>query len=160
VAERTERDTQGRWFFQNGPQRVFVDLEYTPFVYRALNASDQPFKIEAHTGSPVAALRGAWIDEQGALLLETEHGIGVLNDRDLDSTLPALIDANGGALPEDAIEDVMALLQEGSVAPVWLKLGEQNVKVEPIRSREVPARFGYIAHPAEPAPQEPVAADR
>ena len=27
-------DDAGRWFFQNGPQRVFVALEYTPFIYR------------------------------------------------------------------------------------------------------------------------------
>lgn len=158
-ARNYERDDAGRWFFQNGPQRVFVDLEYTPLVYRALNASQQPLAIESHTGKPVAALRGVWIDEQGALLLETEHGVGVLHDRDLESALPALIDANGTALPEDALEDVMALLQQGLEAPVWLKLGEQNVKVEPIRSGEVPARFGYTAKPAGPT-QEPIAADR
>ena len=159
IARNYERDTEGRWFFQNGPQRVFVDLEYTPLVYRALNASQQPLAIEAHTGKPAAALHGVWIDEHGALLLETEHGIGVLHDRDLDSALPALIDANGSALPEDALEDVMALLQEGHEAPVWLKLGEQNVKVEAIRSGEVPGRFGYTLKPVGPT-QEPVAADR
>src|SRR5262245_10851898 len=27
-------DEQGRWYFQNGPQRVFVTLDYTPFVIR------------------------------------------------------------------------------------------------------------------------------
>ena len=25
-------DEQGRWYFQNGPQRVFVTLEYAPYV--------------------------------------------------------------------------------------------------------------------------------
>jgi hypothetical protein len=158
IARNYECDTQGQWFFQNGPQRVFVDLEYTPLVYRALNASERPLAIESHTGKPVAALRGAWMDEHGGLLLETEHGIGVLHDRDLDSALPALIDANGSALPEDALEDLMALLQGGNAAPVWLKLAEQNVRVEAVRSGEVPARFGYVAHPAEPTSQESVAA--
>lgn len=159
IARNYERDAEGRWFFQNGPQRVFVDLEYTPLVYRALNASQQPLAIESHLGKPATVLRGVWIDEHGALLLDTEHGIGVVHDRDLDSALPALIDANGSALPDDALEDVMALLQDGGAAPVWFKLGEQNVKVEPIRSSEVPARFGYAAHPAEPS-QESIAADR
>ena len=27
-------DAQGCWFFQNGPQRVFVELENTPLVWR------------------------------------------------------------------------------------------------------------------------------
>ncbi len=160
IGRNYESDREGRWFFQNGPQRVFVELEYTPYVYRATNASHQPFKIETHTGKPAAELRGAWIDEEGALLLQSEHGLGVLHDRDLDSALPALLDANGTPLPEDALENLMSLLQHGAEAPVWLKLGEQNVKVDSIRSSEVPARFGYTPKPAEPSSQQPVAADR
>ena len=160
IGRNYERDDEGRWFFQNGPQRVFVELEYTPFVYRATNASHHPLKIETHTGKPVAKLRGAWIDEEGALLLESEHGVGVLHDRDLDSALSALLDANGTPLPEDALEKLMSLLQHGREAPVWLKLGEQNVKVDSIRSSEVPARFGYTRTPAESSSQKTVAADR
>jgi hypothetical protein len=160
IGRNYESDREGRWFFQNGPQRVFVELEYTPYVYRATNASHQPFKIETHTGKPAAELRGAWIDEEGALLLQSEHGLGVLHDRDLDSALPALLDANGTPLPEDALENLMSLLQHGAEAPVWLKLGEQNVKVDSIRSSEVPARFGYTPKPAESSSQQPVAADR
>ena len=160
IGRNYDRDGEGRCFFQNGPQRVFVELEYTPFVYRATNASHRPLEIETHTGKHAADLRGAWIDENGALLLESEHGVGVLHDRDLDSALPALLDANGTALPEDALEQIMALLQQGGEAPVWLKLREQNVKLEPVRSSEVPARFAYTPKPAEHSSQQPVAADR
>lgn len=160
IARNYGHDAEGRWFFQNGPQRVFVELEYTPVIYRASSASGRPLQIESHAGSAVAELRGAWIDEEGSLLLDTEHGVGILHDRDLDSALPALIDANGTPLPEDALEKVMALLQQGGAAPVWLKVGEQSVKVEAIRSDEVAARFGYTVKPADPSPQEPVAADR
>src|SRR5688500_6725331 len=76
IGRNYERDAEGRWFFQNGPQRVYVALEYTPFVYRALNASDQPLELQTHTGQRVTALCGAWIDEHGGLLVETEHGAG------------------------------------------------------------------------------------
>jgi len=34
IARNYGHDAQGRWFFQNGPQRVFVQLAYTPLVYR------------------------------------------------------------------------------------------------------------------------------
>jgi hypothetical protein len=139
---------------------VFVELEYTPLIYRAASASGRPLQLETHAAGSVAELRGAWIDEQGSLLLETEHGIGILHDRDLDSALPALIDANGTPLPEDALEAVMALLQEGGTAPVWFKVGEQSVKVQAIRSGEVAGRFGYTPKPTDPSPQEAVAADR
>ena len=29
-----ECDARGQWFFQNGPQRVYVELEITPLVFR------------------------------------------------------------------------------------------------------------------------------
>ena len=40
IGRNYERDPGGSWFFQNGPQRVFVTLEYTPFVYRVLPEGD------------------------------------------------------------------------------------------------------------------------
>ena len=160
IARNYERDAQGRWFFQNGPQRVYVELEYTPLVYRALNAAHRPLTLETHTGQPVTALSGAWIDETGALLVETEHGAGVVHDRDLEVTLPSLIDANGAPLSEDALEQAMALLERGEPAAAWLTLGASNVKVDPVRSGDVPARFGFVARPEAPQADGEVAAGR
>ena len=34
IQRNYESDTSGRWFFQNGPQRVYVELEATPWVWR------------------------------------------------------------------------------------------------------------------------------
>ena len=34
IGRNYEHDEKGRWFFQNGPQRVFISLDYTPYVYR------------------------------------------------------------------------------------------------------------------------------
>ena len=149
IGRNYERDSNGRWFFQNGPQRVFLDLDYTPHVYRALNASGQPLALESHTGAQVTALQGVWIDETGALLVETEHGVGVIHDRDLEVTLPSLVDSNGRSLEEDALENAMTSLQQGKPAPVWMRLAASNVRVEPIRSDSVPARFGYLRHPGD-----------
>ncbi|HYC44078.1 MAG TPA: DUF2946 family protein [Burkholderiales bacterium] len=157
IGRNYERDAEGRWFFQNGPQRVFVQLEYTPFVYRAMSERPRPLRIETHTGQAATALTGAWMDEQGALLLETEHGVGVVHDHDLDAVLPALIDANGGALPEATLDEVVALLQDGRDAPAWLKIGDANVKLKPLRSAEVPERFDFVAHPTE-HPESPAVA--
>ena len=159
IARNYERDSEGRWFFQNGPQRVFVELQYTPFVYRVMT-SQSSMAMEAHTGQRVTAVSGAWIDEQGAMLLETEHGIGVVDDRDLDTMLGALIDANGTALAERALDDSLALVQKGEEAPMWLKIGESDVKVRPIRSSEVADRFGFQANPAPSPSHEAAAAGR
>jgi hypothetical protein len=50
-------DEDGNYFVQNGPQRVFVELEYTPWVLR-LTAAD---RIETHVGEAVNEFRSAAI---------------------------------------------------------------------------------------------------
>ncbi|HUI59871.1 MAG TPA: DUF2946 family protein, partial [Steroidobacteraceae bacterium] len=42
-------DPQGRWFFQNGPQRVFVSLAYTPLVYRLSGGCVPGVGLNSHT---------------------------------------------------------------------------------------------------------------
>ena len=148
ISRNYDRDSAGRWFFQNGPQRVYVELEYTPFIYRAVNATDSPLALETHAGTAVTALSGAWLDESGSVLLETEHGVGVLHDRDLEQLLPAFVDVRGNPLLEAALADVATQLQQGHTAPVWLALNDSNVKVEGISSSAVASRFGFEARPA------------
>lgn len=72
-------DDRGRWFFQNGPQRVFVDLAYTPFVlhYRGEQLFDQ-------CGAPVRPSE-TLVDEEGSVLMRVARGVGLLDDRDLEA---------------------------------------------------------------------------
>ena len=147
IGRNYERDSDGRWFFQNGPQRVFVSLDYTPLVYRILENGDG-LAIQAHTGSAATSLSGAWIDESGGVLLDTELGIGVVHDHDLEKLLPAFIDAHRNALEEDRLDQLMQALQENEPAPLWLAIGRSDVKVEPVLSSDVPRRFGFDPNPS------------
>ena len=78
IARNYERDERGRWFFQNGPQRVYVKLAYTPFVvhYEGDRLFDQ-------CGRPFVQ-KSAFQDDEGSVLLEGERGIALLDDRDLE----------------------------------------------------------------------------
>ena len=49
----------GRRFFQNGPQQVFVDLDYTPTIVRLA----APDRLETHIGQPVESVAAVWLDE-------------------------------------------------------------------------------------------------
>jgi len=115
IGRNYERDENGRWFFQNGPQRVYVALDYTPYVYRA-PVSDAALVLETHTGERASALNGAWLDEAGALLVETERGAGLIHDRDLEIVLPAFTGAKGALLDEDELDLRMERVQQGSDA--------------------------------------------
>ena len=148
------RDERGCWFFQNGPQRVFVALDYTPYIYRVVSPDKAPLTLEAHNGNPVSSMSGAWIDEKGALLLETDLGAGLVHDRDLERLLPAFIDANGNPLAEGVLDELMELVQRGQAVPLWLRFREASIKIEPIVSREVAGRFGFVARPEPPAGEE------
>jgi len=78
-------DTQGRWFFQNGPQRVFVELEATPLVWRI-----QPdLRVYDHIGR-AARVSTAWVDEPGHLYLEADLGFGLVHSQDVALAADAL----------------------------------------------------------------------
>ena len=154
IGRNYARDERGCWFFQNGPQRVFVDLDYTPHIYRVASAGEAPLALETDAGSPVSAIHGAWIDESGAALLDTEHGIGAVHDRDLDRLLPHFTDAAGAPLTEDVFDELMVRVQQGRAAPLWLRFRAASVRVEPIRSGTVAQRFGFRARPEPPAGEE------
>jgi hypothetical protein len=146
IGRNYARDRVGRWYFQNGPQRVYVRLDYTPLVYRV--ASAHPLSFETHTGAPCAALESAWMDETGNLLLVTEHGPGLLLDRDLPRALEALSYADGHALEE---ERLLTLIEEGDdAAGVYFNTGASSLPLALIRSEDVPRRLGYVREPQPP----------
>ena len=76
-------DATGQWFFQNGPQRVYVQLEATPWVWRVQWPDDGgAVQLASHTGLP-ATVRSSWLDFEGRLYLDTELGLGIVHTQDM-----------------------------------------------------------------------------
>ena len=80
-----DRDPQGQWFFQNGPQRVYVELELTPMVWR-LGPGDA---VNSHTGRP-AVPRACLMDELGRLYLDCDIGFGLVHTLDIGEAAEAI----------------------------------------------------------------------
>ena len=80
------RDDDGAWYFQNGPQRVYVELEAAPFVWRVAATT---FALSSHSGLP-AALRSTWLDEAGRLFLDTDIGFGLVHTQDMHEAAQAV----------------------------------------------------------------------
>jgi len=142
-------DALGRWFFQNGPQRVYVRLEYTPYVFFAEHADGQ-HALTTHTGVPANQIREALIDENGALVLRTDIGVGVVCDRDLPMLAEALMNDSGRPVDDSD----MANLLQGGEQRLYLASGIHRLLVTVAASSELPRRFAYQTDP-RPAPGEP-----
>jgi len=111
-------DDAGCWFFQNGPQRVYIELEAAPWVWRlAVGAEGEAGVpvITSHTGLE-ARFESAWLVETGRLFIATDLGLGIVHTLDM-------------GLAADAVET-------GAWSPV------------DVRFEALPQRFGYSLTPA------------
>ena len=77
ISRNYEADAKGRWHFQNGPQRVYVALDYTPLVVRMEGEG-----YRDHLGRAVLRTE-AFVDDEGSVLLACEGTVALLDDRDL-----------------------------------------------------------------------------
>ena len=78
-------DEAGHWYWQNGPQRVFVDLDLAPLYFRVMTGATDAVAtgLITHTGYPVSRIDRVALDAQGNLWLDTDLGPGCIDDRDL-----------------------------------------------------------------------------
>ena len=120
-------DAVGRWFFQNGPQRVFVELEAAPYVFR-IHADGT---LLSHTQETTQAL-SSWMDEAGRVFLQSALGFGLVHSQDVFtfSELQA---------QEQAQHSAAALAGQALASPVWQP---QNVA-----AAQLPAQFGFVLSP-------------
>jgi hypothetical protein len=141
-------DDQGRWFFQNGPQRVFVLLDYTPLVFRW---SDE--HISDHTGENIGQISAAFIDETGSLLLKSEKGIGLADDRDLNIFLPYLSDSHGKPL-SSAAQEKLSETAPHNWHDLFFRYDKKILAIESMRSEDIPARFKFNPNPRQISGEE------
>ncbi|SFC86294.1 Protein of unknown function [Cupriavidus sp. OV038] len=136
-------DARGAWFFQNGPQRVFVSLGYAPWIVRMHDGA-----LATTTGRPFS-VAACHADEHGNVVLAgTVEGLGdgdgdgapvqaaLLHDHDLDAFSSACTWHGEGC---------------GAALGVFHHAG-RDFDIEPIAEDEVPTRFGFVRTPA-PAPE-------
>jgi hypothetical protein len=137
-------DGCGNWFFQNGPQRVYVSLEIAPWIYRL----DEFQRLATHTGAHPRELRQAFADENGRLYFETELGPGVLDDRDTLAFLDRIVDEGGQVLDDGAMAEWSAGQISAELKTEGLHVNHDNhVPIERIKSARVPEVLGFMRKP-------------
>ena len=96
IARNYEADAQGRWYFQNGPQRVFIELQATPWIWRL--AADGA--VTSHTGRRAEYL-ACLVDETGRVYLNTDLGLGLVHSMDVQTVAQRI--ETGDWLPQDVL---------------------------------------------------------
>jgi hypothetical protein len=126
-----ERDADGQWFFQNGPQRVYVELGYTPWIVR-LSDEDGTLRLTDQTGGAFAPAQ-AWLDDAGGILFSddaTPARVAALHDHDI------------GLFADHAS------LDEAGHGGVFHWRDGADLPLVAVRCDDVAMRFGFVASPA------------
>ena len=143
------------WIFQNGPQRVFVELEYTPLVWRLQPRASAGWDLVAHTGATMDPA-AAWLDDQGRFVVQArgangEPLVGVVHDHDTAHVAEALTDDDGATLDDDAL----AKLSTGDATAPSAVLGwttadgtALRLPLHRIAAHQVPVQFGFEPKPS------------
>jgi hypothetical protein len=101
-----EHDDRGWWYFQNGPQRVYVELEAAPWVWRLEARDGEAPRLRSHTGRD-AVFGSALVDEAGRLFIATDIGLGIVHTLDMETAADAIehghwsvAESKGAELPQ------------------------------------------------------------
>ena len=133
-------DERGAWFFQNGPQRVYVDLETTPFVAR----TDPVHQFVLHDGKLMTDMDEVYLTEQGQLVLRNGRQIAMLDDRDLAQCL-TLLKRQGKVINDDQLLHWLA----SPTDDLSLSTLTGDIPVRWMRSDRLASSFGFIRRPEQ-----------
>jgi hypothetical protein len=145
IGRNYSADARGRWYFQNGPQRVFVELAVTPFVY-SLHRMGGSIAVTAHTGIVAQRVAAAFLTSDSNLLLDTELGPGLILDRDLGIAFDSLQRAGAAT----ATEEDVAALRRGERCDLGIAFDSARLALQSIRTDQIAARFRFDPAPGPP----------
>jgi Protein of unknown function (DUF2946) len=167
IVRNYDVDESGQWYFQNGPQRVYVELEYTPWVVRLIEGSDGTLGLSDQTGTQWEP-DGCWLDDRGAIVFtghvagDPRERVGVLHDHDLDLFADRLEDGETGGASTAGVADMRDVSEVPDIPDIPEMPGDDQrqhfvwqdgtlLPVQAIRAEELGQRFGFVASPAQRA---------
>ncbi|TEA77438.1 DUF2946 family protein [Allopusillimonas ginsengisoli] len=142
-------DEQGQWYFQNGPQRVYVRLDAAPFVVYALRTPECPFQLLGHTGLEASTIRMWLLASDGRLYIQTSHGGALIQGRDLEAVL-AQVRTKDGTRVLDFLADDLERQAPFDVLPLDAATLEDSQTMIPFRfakADDIPGILGFSRRP-------------
>jgi len=136
-------DTQGRWYVQNGDQKLFIDLAYTPWVLHM----DENDHLRTQTSRTAHFVKSVWFDESGTMLLDTEHGPGILREDALFASLERLCDVEGRLMCDNPLDPSLAIHGTASQPKLFFRWNDRLIPVGWVHSKAVSYKFRFVENP-------------
>ena len=133
-------DERGCWYFQNGPQRGYMQLERAPLLIHI--ESD---RLIAHTQLTVSEISAVFLDEDGGMYLQTEQGPSALLDSDLDWAL-ARMEVGGRPVDETQVAAALAL-PSGAKSEITIRLLGNAIPIYKLNRSDAPVRLKFVLDP-------------
>jgi hypothetical protein len=144
-------EQNGQYFFQNGPQRVYVRLDAAPYV---LHLSPEDGTLRTHNSLIVKQIKRWLIDDLGNVYADTDIGPARIDDRDLFLLADLLFDELGANLL-----DRMEAGEQHSNRPLRLGALATDRRFPVLndfaptvwmRPQEIATEMKFVANPAVP----------
>lgn len=135
-------DEQGQWYFQNGPQRVYVNLALTPYIAR----TDPTLGFMLQTNQPLTVIDSIFLTSEGRPLLVSGSLCAALDDRDIAQCMISLYAHNK---PITA-EHLLAWLtnHDDNRVLTWQHNGKM-LPVQRIAKENIATHFGFVPQPRQ-----------
>lgn len=140
-------DANHQYFFQNGPQQVYIDLAYTPYIVRLIPDAEHGWSLQTHLLQMVEPTR-CLLDEKGNILFACHLPVHQ-QDPDQPSTFHLIEHPTVALLHDHDLEifSTMAQMDIGSCGNAgifqWRHLA---LPIEPMMAHEVSKTFHFRAN--------------
>jgi hypothetical protein len=150
-------EPSGEWFFQNGPQRVYVRLDAAPFVVRL---DPTLGLLVSHNEQIIERITQWLLDEDGQLYAQTNLGPARIDDRDLGLLADRLMTAHAQSLLEaleqsDLTQTPATGLDFFDPTGVFAALA-QPAAFKMVQRKDLPSILHFVANPKAPLPTTPL----
>ncbi len=140
IARNYGSDDRHCWYFQNGPQRVYVNLDATPYIAH----TDPQHGFVVQTGEKLSRPECAWIGRNGNLVLKEGGMLAQVDDRDMAECL-ANMELNGAPVQDDVL---LTWIAGGDMkGKLTLNIGAYAVEVHHLPQGDLGTSFGFNALP-------------